>query len=207
MKNFIIGIFLFIAILGTMVYFSPRYVVKAYKEESFLMEREFLEFRNSIAQSRFQEEIMEANNATLVSSNWSRADLILERPLQPDRYWAFNGVLNAKVAIKHPSMGQIVVDLNQKICVAKDEITIFAELNKPLDVGVTDLKQKISIKPEGQKTRVFLNIEIELSLPIPNPLKTYVNTKLEDEATHSLEDLKLALKNVPVIRGIVIPIR
>lgn len=140
-------IFTIFALLAAGYFCLPKYTAEVCRRKQFVVDRDFVSMRKSLSQGRFEEEILRANNATMIQKSWIDKGFHIERPLRKDRYWEFNGVLQAKVSVNDPRTGQMTVDLQHKVLVTPEQIDLEATLMRPLSVGVTDLRQKIHMEP------------------------------------------------------------
>jgi len=197
-----------VATTAGLLYISPKYSAQANRKTTFVLDRSFEDVRKSLQQGRFEEEILKANNATMISKTWHRSDLRIVKPLSRDRYWEFNGVMTAKVSVDHPEAGQFVVEMRHKIHVAKDAIQIEADLERPLEVGVTGLHQRITMYPNGpNQTVVELEIGMRLQRIVPSFMREYAQGQLNQAADKSITNLQQVLQNLPPPKkGLVIPL-
>jgi hypothetical protein len=206
----IVALMLVVGILtiGGLICISPKYTALANRKTTFVLDRSFEDMRKSLSQGRFEEEILKSNNATMVSKTWHRSDLRIQRPLSKDRYWEFNGVMTARVQVDHPQAGQFVVDMRHKLHVAKDSIEIEANLERPLEVGITDLRERIVMYPNGpNQTVVELEIGMKLQRIVPSFMREYAQTQLNNAADRSITNLQQVLQNLPPPKkGLVIPL-
>jgi hypothetical protein len=125
-------IFTIFALLAAGYFCLPKYTAEVCRRKQFVVDRDFVSMRKSLSQGRFEEEILRANNATMIQKSWIDKGFHIERPLRKDRYWEFNGVLQAKVSVNDPRTGQMTVDLQHKVLVTPEQIDLEATVPRNL---------------------------------------------------------------------------
>ena len=183
---------------------AKNYVAEAHRKVTFTVDKDFVGIRNAIVSGRFEEEVMRINGTTLVSKEWNSVRLSLQRPLQKDRYWEFDGIMSAKISSDKTG----IMEMEQQVHVAKDVVDIKTTLLKPLEVGVTDLRERIYLQPAGEgKTDVVLMVYIKLQRYVPSFLKKHAQGEIDREADKMMSDTEVVLKDLTVKYGIIIPIQ
>lgn len=190
-------IFTIFALLSAGYFCLPKYTAEVCRRKQFVVDRDFVSMRKSLSQGRFEEEILRANNATMIQKSWIDKGFHIERPLRKDRYWEFNGVLQAKVSVNDPRTGQMTVDLQHKVLVTPEQIDLEATLMRPLSVGVTDLRQKIHMEPYGDKTLIRVEVAMRLHRFVPSFMQEYAKESLMKAADNSVNTFETVIKGLP----------
>ena len=185
------------AILAAGYFCLPKYTVEVCRKKQFVIDKDFVSVRKSLSQGKFEEEILKANNAVMIEKTWINKGFHIERPLKKDRYWEFNGSLLAKVGVNNPRTGQMTVELKHDVLVTTDAIQLEANLARPLEVGLTNLRQKIVMVPQGDKTLVRIEVSMRLSRFVPGFFREYAQKQLMQAADSSVDAFESVLKNLP----------
>lgn len=191
------SIFIFTILILLWYFCLPKYTVEVCRRRQFVVDRDFVSMRKSLSQGHFEEEILRANNATVIQKSWINTGIHVERPLQKDRYWEFSGVLQAKVGVNDSKNGQMTVDLQHKVLVASEQINLETTLIRPLEVGVTDLRQKIHMKPYGNKTFIKVEVAMRLHRFVPYFMQRYARESLMKAVDRSADTFEVVIKNLP----------
>lgn len=189
--------FVIFALLAAGYFSLPKYTAEVCRRKQFIVDRDFVSMRKSLSQGRFEEEILRANNAVMIQKSWVDKGFHIERPLKKDRYWEFSGVLHAKVGVNDPHTGQTTVDLQHVVLVTTDKIELEATLMRPLEIGVTDLRQKIYMEPHGDKTLVRIEVAMRLHRFVPNFMQKYAKESLMKAADNSVNTFETVITNLP----------
>lgn len=195
------------AILAAGYFCLPKYTVEVCRKRQFLINQDFASVRKSLAQGKFEEEILKANNATMIEKQWINKGFHIERPLKKDRYWEFNGSLLAKIGVNNPKTGPMTIELKHDVLVTTEKIQLEANLVRPLEVGLTDLNQKILLIPHGDKTLVRVEVSMRLSRFVPPFMREYAQTQLIQAAENSVDTFETVITNLPPPKpGLSIPL-
>lgn len=175
----------------------PKYTVEVSRRKQFVIDRDFVSVRKSLSQGKFEEEILKANNAVMIEKKWINKGFHIERPLKKDRYWEFNGSLLAKIGVNNPRTGQMTVELKHDVLVTTETIQLEANLVRPLEIGLTDLREKIVMVPQGDKTLVRIEVAMRLSRFVPGFFREYAQKQLMQAADNSVDTFESVVKNLP----------
>lgn len=196
LKRSILLVIIFVILVAG--YFClPKYTVEACRRKQFLIDKNFVLVRKSLSQGKFEEEILKANNATMIEKRWINKGFHIERLLKKDRYWEFNGSLIAKIAVTNPKTGSTIVELKHDVLVTNEKIQLEANLMRSLEVGLTDLNQKILLVPQGDKTLVRVEVSMRLSRFVPPFMKEYAQTQLIQAVENSVDTFEAVIANLP----------
>lgn len=184
----------------------PKQTIQVQRKTSFILQRDFQDVRKSFVQGKFQEEILKINNASLISSSWKDKKFLIQKPLQADRYWCFDGTMLATVKISSKHEQPMIVDMVHEVHVASDEIKIHVMFHKPIN-GI-DLQQDLIIVPAGPGlTKVSVVVNLQLCRFIPSWWMESATKQVTESAETSVANFEQVIKAMPVIKGFVIPIR
>jgi len=189
--------FVIFALLAAVYFSLPKYTTEVCRRKQFVVNKDFVSMRKVLSQGKFEEEILKANNATMIQKTWIDKSFHIERPLKKDRYWEFNGVLQAKVGVNNPKTGQMTVDMQHNVLVTTDKIDLEAKLMRPLDIGITDLRQKITMVPYGDKTLIKVEVAMRLHRYVPKFMREYANKSLMEAADNSVETIEAVIISLP----------
>lgn len=196
----ILAVIVGLTLVGACVYkytgpIITDHVVEVERSTSFVMDRSFEDVRKAISRGRFQDEILKINNATLIQKEWSNKNISVHRPLSPDIYWSFDGQMTAKIQIGEPPA---LMEMIHKVHVSTEAVKIEATLKSPLDIGITDLKQNISILPDGEgKTKVDVNVYIKLEKTMPSWMTFLADKKINAAADESVQKFEQVIRTMP----------
>ena len=157
----------------------------------------FKTVQKGLKQGKFEQETLRINGATIVEKKWTDQQFHIERILRKDRYWEFRGQLHAKVQVDNPHAGKLTVDLVEDIEFAIDHIYITTTLLKPLEIGVTDLKETIVIVPLGNnQTKVTLTSYLKLHRWVPKSWKGYAQEQMDGAANDAIQKMTAAIQSL-----------
>ncbi len=157
----------------------------------------FKTIQKGLKQGKFEKETLRINGAVILEKKWIDQQFHIERILHKDRYWEFRGQLLAKVQVDNPKAGKLTVDLVEEIEFAIDHITIKTTLAKPLEIGLTDMKETISIVPQGDnQTRVKLTTYLKLHRWIPKSWKSFAQEQMDGAANEAIENMTTAINSL-----------
>jgi hypothetical protein len=195
MRNlYIVGLMLMVfgAVGGTLLYFTPEYVVETSREHSFVIDADFVSVRRSLRKEDIMERILAANNGEVLEKKWVGGDFHIKHILNRElRTWTLNGKINAKVLIRETGQGEMVVDLKQDLYVTPQLISSKTRLAKPLPVGVSHLDEAIDIRPHGQnQTRVDIRLYMRFCRKIPSLYRQYACEQINRSADKQIADIE-----------------
>lgn len=194
----ILAVIVGVVLVGSLFFKSTiikDYTVEAERTISFVMDRSFEDTRKAIARGRFQDEILKINNAILIQKDWTNKNISIQRPLSPDVYWSFDGEMVAKIQIGDPPA---LMEMLHKVHVSTETVKIEATLKKPLDIGITDLKQNIAILPDGEgKTKVDVTVYIKLQKTMPSWMTFVADKKINTAADESVQKFEQVIRTMP----------
>jgi len=187
-----------VCVLGFLVFksVSQTSTIEASHSSQFILNTPFKSVQKSMRRGRFESETLKINNAIMLEKKWIDKNIHFERILRKDRYWEFCGKLLAKVQVDNPRTGRMTVDLIEDIEFAIDHIEIHTQLVKPLDVGVTDLKESISITPYGDKSLVKVTSYLRLQRFVPKMYKDYAQNELDAASLQAISNMEIALRGL-----------
>lgn len=184
-------------ILCTIGYFCiPKYNIEVCRRKQVILEKDFVSIRKALSQGKFEEQILQANNAIMIQKSWTDKNFQIQRLIGKDKYWEFSGTLYAQVQVE--SQGKpMVVELQHDVLVSTTKIELEATLIRPLEIGVTDLRQKIFMKPIGHKTLVQIEVAMKLHRFVPFFMHEYAKQALMKAADNSANIIESAIKDLP----------
>lgn len=184
------SIFIFL-ILTICCLFVKEEVAKE-KQISFKINKPYFQSLRSLASKESLENILEKNNAKLVKKEWEHLDLQTDFILRP-RTWTVDGKLNFQIRKKDSNLGEIILNLSQKIDYSKDNLIIKVTLNDT-EKEVKEYQNKIIIKPQNEITLVEISNKIKIKKTIPFFMKNYMHEKVEEFAEKDLETISENIK-------------
>jgi hypothetical protein len=186
-------IILLLLILGGLIGFIcvlPKKTIEAGGSKTFVVNKSFSEIKKILIKGKFEEEILKANHATILEKKWVDMNFHLKG-------MEFRGKLNARVSVNNPKIGTIVVNLTHTIHVNKEMIDVKAELNKPLDVGLTEFKQHILIQPNDENSvKISIKNYLKLQRSMPEFLRNYAQQQMNDSSQQGLDNLERIIKDL-----------
>ncbi len=176
---------------------NDRTTVESSHAKEFIMDTPFKKIQKGLRKGKFEQETMRINNAVMLEQRWIDHDIHFERLLRKDRYWEFKGKMYAKVQVSDPKAGTLQVDLIEDVVFAINRIEIKTQLARPLDVGVTDLKESIIMLPVGEtQTNVRLSSYLKLQRYIPKMFKDYAQTELDNASSGAIANMEQAIRSL-----------
>lgn len=205
MNKILIPIIIIIALSFILISFLiPKYECVSNAKEEFIVSKSFNEMRQFVIFGGFAQEIAKSNNAKIISQETKDSNFRIFKPFATDRDWEGQHKSLLKISICAPNHGFIEVNMLQTITIGKNNIQIISELDKPLSVGVTELKQEIIILPKNNNCHVSVNCYIKLKRRLPFFIKEYAKKQIEQTTQDSVKSLKNILENPK--KGILIPL-
>jgi hypothetical protein len=181
-------------------FFIPKHVFQTTIDETasveIVIDKPFKDIQKAIRKGNFEEQVLRINNAELISKQWVDRRFNIERPLKKDRYWELAGKIVAQVQVDDPHAGRIQVELVEEVFFAIDRIEVHTRLNRPLDIGVSDIQQTICLTPDGEQTRVFLANRIILKRFIPPFMKEQIRERVRQSAERSVNSMEQAIRGL-----------
>lgn len=195
MRNlYVVGFMLLVfgVVGGTLLYFTPDYVVETYRQHSFVVDADFASVRRSLRKEDIMERILAANNGEVLEKKWVGGDFHIKHILNKElRTWTLNGKLTAKILVREPGQGEMVVDLRQDLHVTPQVISSKTKLDKPLSIGISDIDEHIEIRPYGlHQTQVEIKLYMRFCRKIPSMYRQYAHDQLNRSADKQIADIE-----------------
>jgi hypothetical protein len=141
---------------------TPVRTVECYREHTFVIDRDFKDVRRAYCQQDLVKEVLEAHGAKLISKNWIKHDFTIKMPLRTS--WEYSGTMLIVAKLNCP---RETMHMKQEISLRPTEMYAKTNLDRPLEIGVTDWDQEILIVPYGDRTKVEIKLHTRLSRFIP----------------------------------------
>lgn len=180
--------------------YLPHTIVQEDSQREFVLDSSFTDIRRTILQGRFEQETLRINESEMIAKKWTDIHVNLQKPLQKDRFFEFNGRMLARVRVNTPQLGKIEIELIEDVCIATDRVEVITRLNKPLPIGISDIVQSIYIYPENNKTKVELKDKIILKRYIPGFMEKQVRDEVKKATEDSIAKMEDAIRNLKPTR-------
>lgn len=186
-------------ILTCVVLYSllPNYTVEAYREHQFVINKSITEVQMALGKDDIMQKLLDANNARVLEQRWVDGDIHIQRPFSREhRKWNLSGTFFIKVAIQDPLAGELILDLQQKLDISREYIHVDLCLDKPMNIGVTDMRQVIKFEKHGEdQTIISMKVYLRFCRKVPSFLQDFTYSKVHESADMIIKQFEPLLRD------------
>ncbi len=174
-----------------MIFLSSRiiyveHVSSSLKSTEFIVNKPYLVVIAEMSDKESLENAVQNSGSKLISKEWRDFNLI-----QPDRRlrlkeYRLIGDLNFKVSTNDSSLGNLVLNFNQKVNLNKKEFKIETKLNKE-NKRVLKYNKLITMSPTSDKLFNTVKIKITSELKVKNEIPFFANKIMDKKVKRSNE--------------------
>ncbi len=200
MRKTLILLAVLAAAVAFWIYQMPTHVVEVTRNHTFTIPEDFVVVRKTLQRDDLMRAILEANGGTILKKQWINGRVEAKKnPDERRRTWILHGTMLAQVVVPDPDGNEMQVDLRQEIAISQNAIDAEVKLDHPLAVGLTNMKQRIQIRPIGpNQTSVSLDLSMKFRRKIPHAYKQFATDRVNEAADKQINQVEPALRELIV---------